>query len=68
MRDILVMTSHLSSYRQYVFGEKLSFAPFSFLPAPRKLMMTISPNSDLIATEGHKRVGGILHISSLLVL
>ena len=62
------MTSYLPSHRQHVFGEKLAFAPFSFLPALRKLMMTISPNSDLTTTEGQTTVGGTLPHVTLLVL
>lgn len=62
------MTSHLPSYRQYVFGEKLAFTSFSFLPALRKPMMTISPNSDLTTTVGHTTVGGTMHNFTFLVL
>lgn len=57
-----------ASYRQYVCGKKLAFAPFPFLPALRKLKMAIAPNSDLTTAEGHTTVGGTLHNSTLVVL
>lgn len=57
-----------ASYRQYVCGEKLAFAPFPFLPAIRKLMTAVSPNSDLTTTEGHTTAGGTPHHFTLVVL